>query len=95
MQLVINLLKVLCTNSAWQRRKLGKILQDWRVIYMQVCSFLLLSFETSPVGFASLDTWSFLIVLIIYNYNSSKGFIIYRTLFIGKGLWDTYRFMFE
>ncbi|XP_023002807.1 N-alpha-acetyltransferase 35, NatC auxiliary subunit isoform X1 [Cucurbita maxima] len=35
-QLVINLLKVLCTNSAWQRRKLGKILQDWRVIYMQM-----------------------------------------------------------
>ncbi|CAM8925549.1 unnamed protein product [Rhodiola kirilowii] len=35
-QLVINLLKILCTNSAWQRRKLGKILQDWRVIYMQL-----------------------------------------------------------
>ncbi|XP_038878365.1 N-alpha-acetyltransferase 35, NatC auxiliary subunit isoform X1 [Benincasa hispida] len=35
-QLVLNLLKVLCTNSAWQRRKLGKILQDWRVIYMQM-----------------------------------------------------------
>ncbi|XP_020530594.1 N-alpha-acetyltransferase 35, NatC auxiliary subunit isoform X5 [Amborella trichopoda] len=28
-QLVINLLKILCTNAAWQRRKLGKILQDW------------------------------------------------------------------
>ena len=38
MQLVINLLKILCTNSAWQRRKLGKIIQDWRVIYLQVCS---------------------------------------------------------
>lgn len=35
-QLVINLLKILCTNSAWQRRKLGKILQDWRVIHMQI-----------------------------------------------------------
>ncbi|KAF5742014.1 Acetyltransferase putative isoform 1 [Tripterygium wilfordii] len=35
-QLVINMLKILCTNAAWQRRKLGKILQDWRVIYMQV-----------------------------------------------------------
>ncbi|PON77085.1 NatC N(alpha)-terminal acetyltransferase, Mak10 subunit [Parasponia andersonii] len=35
-QLVINLLKILCTNSAWQRRKLGKIIQDWRVIYLQL-----------------------------------------------------------
>ncbi|XP_073107269.1 uncharacterized protein [Elaeis guineensis] len=35
-QLVINLLKILCTNSAWQRRKLGKILQDWSVISMQL-----------------------------------------------------------
>ncbi|WJZ98175.1 hypothetical protein VitviT2T_016720 [Vitis vinifera] len=35
-QLVINLLKILCTNAAWQRRKLGKILQDWRVIYVQL-----------------------------------------------------------
>lgn len=35
-QLVINLLKILCTNAAWQRRKLGKILQDWRVSYMQL-----------------------------------------------------------
>ncbi|KAM1173334.1 hypothetical protein ACFX2J_025836 [Malus domestica] len=35
-QLVISLLKVLCTNGAWQRRKLGKILQDWRVVYMQL-----------------------------------------------------------
>jgi hypothetical protein len=37
MQLVINMLKILCTNAAWQRRKLGKMLQDWRVIYVQVC----------------------------------------------------------
>ncbi|GAB2225568.1 hypothetical protein Droror1_Dr00006365 [Drosera rotundifolia] len=35
-ELVINLLKILCTNIAWQRRKLGKILQDWRVIYVQL-----------------------------------------------------------
>ncbi|EOY31182.1 hypothetical protein QUC31_019911 [Theobroma cacao] len=35
-QLVVNLLKILCTNAAWQRRKLGKILQDWRVIYVQL-----------------------------------------------------------
>ncbi|XP_038695309.1 N-alpha-acetyltransferase 35, NatC auxiliary subunit-like isoform X2 [Tripterygium wilfordii] len=35
-QLVINMLKILCTNAAWQRCKLGKILQDWCVIYMQV-----------------------------------------------------------
>ncbi|XP_022755178.1 N-alpha-acetyltransferase 35, NatC auxiliary subunit-like isoform X5 [Durio zibethinus] len=36
LQLVMNLLKILCTNAAWQRRKLGKILQDWRVIYLQL-----------------------------------------------------------
>ncbi|KAE9602311.1 hypothetical protein Lal_00050151 [Lupinus albus] len=35
-QLVINLLKILCTNSAWQRRKLGKMLQDWRVTCVQL-----------------------------------------------------------
>ncbi|XP_031382866.1 N-alpha-acetyltransferase 35, NatC auxiliary subunit isoform X1 [Punica granatum] len=35
-QLVINLLRILCANSAWQRRKLGKILQDWRVTYIQL-----------------------------------------------------------
>ncbi|KAL6585970.1 hypothetical protein OROMI_002614 [Orobanche minor] len=35
-QLLINLLRLLCTNTAWQRRKLGKILQDWRIIYVQL-----------------------------------------------------------
>ncbi|XP_050272020.1 uncharacterized protein LOC126715464 [Quercus robur] len=35
-QLVINMLKILCTNAAWQRRKLGKMLQDWRVMYVQL-----------------------------------------------------------
>ncbi|PSS20944.1 N-alpha-acetyltransferase 35, NatC auxiliary subunit like [Actinidia chinensis var. chinensis] len=35
-QLVISLLKILCANAAWQRRKLGKILHDWRVIYIQL-----------------------------------------------------------
>ncbi|XP_021760739.1 uncharacterized protein LOC110725582 isoform X4 [Chenopodium quinoa] len=35
-QCLINLLKILCTNVAWQRRKLGKVLQDWRVIYVQL-----------------------------------------------------------
>lgn len=35
-QLVITLLKILCTNAAWQRRKLGKILQDWKVIFIQL-----------------------------------------------------------
>lgn len=34
--LLINLLKIICTNIAWQRRKLGKILHDWRVIHMQL-----------------------------------------------------------
>ncbi|XP_073013320.1 uncharacterized protein [Typha latifolia] len=35
-QLVVNLLKILCTNTAWQRRKLGKVLQDWSVISIQL-----------------------------------------------------------
>ncbi|CAH9076150.1 unnamed protein product [Cuscuta epithymum] len=34
--LLITLLRVLCTNLAWQRRKLGKTLQDWRIIYVQL-----------------------------------------------------------
>ena len=39
MQLVVNLLKILCTNTAWQRRKLGKVLQDWSVISIQVYEY--------------------------------------------------------
>ncbi|XP_047949241.1 N-alpha-acetyltransferase 35, NatC auxiliary subunit [Salvia hispanica] len=35
-QLLTTLFRVLCTNTAWQRRKLGKILQDWRIIYVQL-----------------------------------------------------------
>lgn len=35
-QLIVSLLKILCTNSAWQRRKLGKILQDWGVLSLQL-----------------------------------------------------------
>ncbi|XP_027330807.1 N-alpha-acetyltransferase 35, NatC auxiliary subunit isoform X3 [Abrus precatorius] len=46
-QLVINLLKILCTNAAWQRRKLGKMLQDWRVTYVQLEMALKKEFEES------------------------------------------------
>ncbi|KAF9624998.1 hypothetical protein IFM89_016930 [Coptis chinensis] len=35
-QLLINLLKILCTNAAWQRRKLGKVLQDWSITSVQL-----------------------------------------------------------
>ncbi|XP_010413838.1 PREDICTED: N-alpha-acetyltransferase 35, NatC auxiliary subunit-like isoform X2 [Camelina sativa] len=35
-QLMINLLKILCANTPWQRRKLGKILNDWRVFHVQM-----------------------------------------------------------
>ncbi|WOG91301.1 hypothetical protein DCAR_0310549 [Daucus carota subsp. sativus] len=35
-QLVLTSLKILCTNAAWQRRKLGKIIQDWRIMYLQL-----------------------------------------------------------
>ncbi|KAL8126045.1 uncharacterized protein LOC141720668 [Apium graveolens] len=35
-QLVLTSLKILCTNAAWQRRKLGKIIQDWRILYLQL-----------------------------------------------------------
>ncbi|KAL8129609.1 hypothetical protein V2J09_018764 [Rumex salicifolius] len=35
-QFLVNLLKILCTNVAWQRRKLGKFLNDWRFIYVQL-----------------------------------------------------------
>nr|XP_027068945.1 N-alpha-acetyltransferase 35, NatC auxiliary subunit-like isoform X3 [Coffea arabica] len=36
LQLLTNLLRILCTNSAWQRRKLGKILQEWRIVHAQL-----------------------------------------------------------
>jgi len=42
--LVINLLKILCTNTAWQRRKLGKSLQDWSTVSIQVCEIMLFSY---------------------------------------------------
>lgn len=35
-QLMINLLKILCANTPWQRRKLGKILNDWSVFNVQM-----------------------------------------------------------
>ncbi|KAJ9535555.1 hypothetical protein OSB04_un001307 [Centaurea solstitialis] len=46
-QLVITLLKILCTNAAWQRRQLGKVLQDWRIIHMQLELALRKVFEES------------------------------------------------
>ncbi|KAL4571448.1 hypothetical protein LXL04_018208 [Taraxacum kok-saghyz] len=44
-QLAITLLKILCTNTAWQRRQLGKVLQDWRIIHMQLEIALRKEFE--------------------------------------------------
>ncbi|KAG0479985.1 hypothetical protein HPP92_010843 [Vanilla planifolia] len=38
-QLLMKLIKILCTNIAWQRRKLGKTLQDWGVILIQPIIF--------------------------------------------------------
>ncbi|XP_024016458.1 N-alpha-acetyltransferase 35, NatC auxiliary subunit isoform X2 [Eutrema salsugineum] len=35
-QLMINLLKILCANAPWQRRKLGKILNDWSIFRVQM-----------------------------------------------------------
>ncbi|AEC06164.1 MAK10 homologue [Arabidopsis thaliana] len=35
-QLMVNLLKILCANTPWQRRKLGKILNDWSVFHVQM-----------------------------------------------------------
>ncbi|KAI7735743.1 hypothetical protein M8C21_015400, partial [Ambrosia artemisiifolia] len=46
-QLAITLLKILCTNAAWQRRQLGKVLQDWRILHMQLELALRKEFEES------------------------------------------------
>ncbi|KAG7583668.1 alpha-acetyltransferase 35 NatC auxiliary subunit [Arabidopsis suecica] len=35
-QLMVNLLKILCANTPWQRRKLGKILNDWSIFHVQM-----------------------------------------------------------
>lgn len=59
MQLAINLLRVLCTNTSWQRRKLGKILQDWRIIYVQVI------YNWWPTKWTSLSIF-FIFIMIIY-----------------------------
>ncbi|CAL9222720.1 unnamed protein product [Arabidopsis halleri] len=39
-QLMVNLLKILCANTPWQRRKLGKILNDWSIFHVQVIPFV-------------------------------------------------------
>ncbi|KAK1275062.1 hypothetical protein QJS04_geneDACA001526 [Acorus gramineus] len=57
-KLVVNLLKVLCTNAAWQRRKLGKILQDWSVTSVQL--ELALEKEYKEVSNVSFDENSFI-----------------------------------
>lgn len=44
-QLAITLLKIVCTNAAWQRRQLGKVLQDWRILHMQLELALRKEFE--------------------------------------------------
>jgi hypothetical protein len=36
LQVTQHLLKIMCTNAAWQRRKLGRILQDWGNLLQQV-----------------------------------------------------------
>ncbi|XP_057868332.2 uncharacterized protein LOC131075505 isoform X2 [Cryptomeria japonica] len=35
-RLMLNLLRILCTNTAWQRRKLGKSLQEWGTLFHQL-----------------------------------------------------------
>ncbi|KAH9304167.1 hypothetical protein KI387_008571, partial [Taxus chinensis] len=35
-RLTLNLLRILCTNTAWQRRKLGKSLQEWGAVLHQL-----------------------------------------------------------
>jgi hypothetical protein len=59
LQLVLNTLKILCTNSAWQRRKLGKMLQDWRVIYVQVCLIFVVKIS------CKLSYWSVFLFFIL------------------------------
>ncbi|KAK9102058.1 hypothetical protein Sjap_019312 [Stephania japonica] len=54
--LLINFLKILCTNLAWQRRKLGKILQDWTVTSVQ--AYKNESVSINEKLFSLLDTLS-------------------------------------
>lgn len=35
-QLMQHLLKVMCTNTAWQRRKLGRVILDWANLLQEV-----------------------------------------------------------
>lgn len=69
LQLLINLLRILCTNSAWQRRKLGKILQEWRIIYMQVplINALSIFFFYAPIANCCSDIFNYLVFLYIFK----------------------------
>jgi hypothetical protein len=45
-----HLLKVMCTNTAWQRRKLGRILQDWGNLLQQTKVTRDISLDNSQVA---------------------------------------------
>lgn len=62
-QLMINLLKILCANTPWQRRKLGKILNDWSVFRVQVIPSMImksyykvLSLNWNCINYSSLSS---------------------------------------
>uniref|UniRef100_A0A7I4CUE3 N-alpha-acetyltransferase 35, NatC auxiliary subunit n=1 Tax=Physcomitrium patens TaxID=3218 RepID=A0A7I4CUE3_PHYPA len=50
------LLKIMCTNTAWQRRKLGRILQDWGNLLQQSKVTRDVSIEGSQLGDEVIQT---------------------------------------
>ncbi|KAJ8753173.1 hypothetical protein K2173_017751 [Erythroxylum novogranatense] len=81
--LVINMLKILCTNSAWQRRKLGKILQDWRVIYVQLELAFRKEFEEVPSVLDYENVTMRILKNILTWVEEQTYWIAYRFLILG------------
>ncbi|KAM0020919.1 putative alpha-acetyltransferase 35, NatC auxiliary subunit [Helianthus debilis subsp. tardiflorus] len=82
-QLAITLLRILCTNAAWQRRQLGKVLQDWRILHMQLELALRKEFEESSS--TSIDENLFLKMYkhILIWIEEQTFWIAFRFLILG------------
>ncbi|KAK9141756.1 hypothetical protein Syun_011156 [Stephania yunnanensis] len=84
--LLINLLKILCTNLAWQRRKLGKILQDWAVTSVQLTMALNRELEENSNVYVDENVCMKLSKHLLIWAEEQTYWIAYRFLTLGFDL---------
>lgn len=56
-QLTLYLVRVLCTNTAWQHRKLGKILSEWGVLLQQADTIFDSLMQKTLASLADKELW--------------------------------------